>query len=400
MQTTARHEPARVVRIIARTNVGGPSLQITALMRHLDRSRYEQHLLAGFVDEGEADYLDLRAPDVAVTRVPGLGRGVKLTGDLRAFLTLVRHLRRLRPAIVHTHTAKAGTLGRLASVVARVPVRVHTFHGHVLTGYFGRAGTFAVVSIERVLRLVTTHSVVVGANVRSDLIAAHVVSPHRSSVIAPGVVKPAPIERSAARFELGLQDGHTVVVFVGRLTAIKRAERFVEVARSLAGEPDITFAVVGDGPLRAELEAAGVGLDNLVFVGWRSDLAAVYAAADLIVLTSDNEGMPVVLIEAAMQGVPAVSTRVGSVDQVVLDGETGTLVAAGDASQLLDAVTTLVHDGELRDRFGRAAAAHALASFSEERLVQDYDDLYARLLDDSRSRERGRRASSADESVT
>ena len=378
----------RIVRVVARTNVGGPSLQITALMRGLDGSRFDQSLMRGTVEEGEADYLELQAPDVVSTVVPGLGRSVRPLDDVRALLFLIKAFRRERPVIVHTHTAKAGVLGRMAAIATRTPISVHTFHGHVLHGYFSPRVTKVVVLIERMLSRFTTHIVAVGDQVRDDLLSAGIARPDRASVVAPGVVKLEFRERVAALRALGLEDhdGRLAVMFVGRLTAIKRAERFVQLARTMRDrKAPATFVVVGDGPLRAQLETDAKDLDNLIFIGWQSDMASVYAAADLLVLTSDNEGMPVALIEAAMQGVPAVSTAVGAVRQVVDDGVSGLLVPVGDQDALAAAVHSLINDVEKRRSMGEAAAARAEALFSERRLVADYELLYEELLADVKS---------------
>jgi glycosyltransferase involved in cell wall biosynthesis len=348
-------------------------------MRGLDRDRFPQHLLRGAVDEGEADYLLMRATDVEYIDVPGLGRSVKPLDDLRALVFLARFMRRTRPAIVHTHTAKAGTLGRTAALLARVPIRVHTFHGHVLHGYFSPMVTRAVVLIERLLGKFTTHTVAVGQQVLDDLVAAKIARPERSSVVAPGVQDPGPRPRDAARKMLGLPIDSTVVTFVGRLTRIKRGERFIELARSLeAACPKAVFVVVGDGPEREMLQTSAEGIDNVVFAGWQSDMAQVYSASDLLVLTSDNEGMPVALIEGAMQGVPAVATDVGAVRQVVADAETGFVVREGD--ELIAAVKTLISDEVRRRQMGAAAAERARSLFGEHRLVSDYAALYEKLI--------------------
>ena len=266
----------------------------------------------------------MRAPDIAAVDVPGLGRSVKPLDDIRALIFLVRFLRRVRPTIVHTHTAKAGALGRVAATLARVPIKVHTFHGHVLTGYFSIGMTRVVVLTGRILSKLTTHTAVVGQQVLDDLVAAKIVRTGRATVVAPGVRDPGPCDRSAARARLGVPENATLVAFVGRLTAIKRGERFIEVARQLVAEfDDAVFLIVGDGPDRSRMEQLAAGHTSIIFAGWQSDMVGVYAAADLLVLTSDNEGMPVALIEGAMQGVPAVTTDVGSVRQVVRHDETG-----------------------------------------------------------------------------
>lgn len=368
-----------LVRIIARTNVGGPALQVTALMRHLDSQRFDQTLLRGSCDVGETDYLELRAPDVASTTVHGMGRDVRFLGDIRALWFIYRELRRLRPQIIHTHTAKAGTLGRLAALAAGVPIRVHTFHGHVLTGYFGPWTTRAVIYVERILARTTTYIVAVGDRTLDDLVDAKIADPARSRAIAPGVEHVDEVGAASARQTLGLPIGAQLLMFVGRLTAIKRPERFVHLAEDLCHDfPDAVFVFVGDGTLRADLEEqAG---PNVRFLGWQSDIPLIMQAADLIVLTSDNEGMPVALIEAAMYGVPAVSTDAGATRRVILDGETGIVVDIGDRPALTAAVRALLGDPARRAAFSVRARQHADQQFSEERLVGDYTRLYEELL--------------------
>lgn len=375
-------EPIRVARVIARTNVGGPALQITALMRGINEPEFHQILFRGTVADGEADYLEMRAPDVVSTVVPGLRPSLKPFGDIRALWFLVRAFQTYRPTVVHTHTAKAGVLGRLAAILTGVPVRVHTFHGHLLGGYFSPPITRLVVLLERLFARFTTHIVAVGDQVLADLTQAQIAQPTRSSVIAPGVRKLEPVDRTEASRNLSLEDFSGVnVVFVGRLTKIKRAERFIDMARRLLGEGvDARFIVVGDGFERSQLELRAQGSPQILFAGWQGDMSAVYATADLIVLTSDNEGMPVALIEAAMQCVPAVATDVGAVRQVVLDQTSGYVVAVDDAAALTDAVRRLCLDSELRDAMGKAAASHALRHFGEERLVAEHRSLYRELV--------------------
>uniref|UniRef100_A0A6J7M362 Unannotated protein n=1 Tax=freshwater metagenome TaxID=449393 RepID=A0A6J7M362_9ZZZZ len=378
------NHPSPVVRIIARTNVGGPALQVTALVRQLPRERYPQTLLRGRCGDDEDDYLDLVATDVPSTIVPGLGRNVRVLGDLRALFFIVRALRALRPTIVHTHTAKAGLLGRVAAITTRVPIRVHTFHGHVLSGYFGPTMTRLVVAVEKLLARGTTHIVAVGEKTLADLIAAGVARPECSSVIAPGVDEGRAIPVDEARTAIGLgglASDTLLVVFVGRLTAIKRPERFVELARDVAvSHPYVHFAIAGDGSLRAELENLAAGTPNLTFLGMCGDITEVFRAADLVVLTSDNEGMPVALIEAAMHGVPAVATDAGSAHQVVIDGETGIVVPIGDARALRAGVIKVLDDPALRSSMGESARRHAVLNFSSGRLVEDYRQLYERLV--------------------
>jgi glycosyltransferase involved in cell wall biosynthesis len=372
--------PLRVLRVIARMNVGGPALQVVNLTRNLDGARFEQRLLIGNVGPDEADFLELRAPDISPRRIEGLGRSVRPLDDVRALAAIRREIRAFRPDIVHTHTAKAGVLGRVAAVTSRVPAVVHTFHGHLLHGYFSPPVTTAVVTAERALARVTTRLVAVGSQVRDELLAAGIGRPEQFCVVPPGVGLPTPPEAGDARKTLGLPAGAPVVAFVARLTAIKRPDRFLAAAEVIArSRPDALFVVAGEGSELAALQAGARHLgDRFRFLGWRPDVETVYAAADVIMLTSDNEGMPVSLIEAASVGCPAVTTRVGSAAEVVVDGVTG-FVTDHRPEALAAAAAQILDDPSLRARLSAAAATHARTCFGPERLVADMEHLYEEL---------------------
>ena len=374
-------ESVRVLRIIARMNVGGPAWQSSVLTRGLAGHGYETRLLAGRVDKGEADFVALRDPDLPVVDIEGLGRSVRIGGDLRAFVSICREIRRFRPHIVHTHTAKAGVLGRLAAFVNRVPVRVHTFHGHVLHGYFSPPVSRLVRLVERVLARGTTALVAVGERVRDELVEAGIGQRDRFTAIAPGVEEPPAIDREIARQLLGLPLEVPVVMFVGRLTAIKRPDRLVEAfGMVLERIPEAVLAVAGEGELLEEVRRSVERLgDSVRLLGWQSDVGRLYAAADLVVISSDNEGMPMTLIEAAMAGVPGVTTDVGSASEVVVHGSTG-LVVAPDARDLADAIIVLLVDDDRRSDMGRAAAEQAIVRFGAARLVADHVALYRRII--------------------
>ena len=348
----------RVVHVIARMNVGGPAAIVVELLEHLP----EQSLLTGEVEEGEADHLALRSPRTPLTRVPGLGRSPRAGDDVRALAWLTRELRRRRPDVVHTPTAKAGTLGRMAARPARVPSVVHTFHGHLLHGYFSPAVTRAVVTTERVLARTTDRIVAVGDQVRDDLLAAGIGRPEQYAVIPPGIAVRTPPGRAEAKAALGV-DG-PVVSTVGRLISIKRPDRLLQVARLL---PDVTFLVAGEGPL-LERTRADAG-PNVRFLGWRGDVETIHAAADVALLTSDNEGMPVALVEAALCGTPAVSTDVGS-DREVVTGE----VVGTDPAELAAAVRRV-----LAQDLGPKARAAAEQRFGVASMVEAHRKLYEGL---------------------
>jgi glycosyltransferase involved in cell wall biosynthesis len=383
-----RHGPSqasrvRVARVIARMNVGGPAQQIARLLHGLDPARYEQRLFCGHVEEGEADFLELRAQDLSIHRIESMRRSLGPAQDVASLLSLVAAFRRFRPHVVHTHTAKAGVLGRLAARLVGVPVVVHTFHGHLLGSYWGSTKTQAVVAMEAALARHTDHIVSVGTKVRDDLLRAGIGRPEQYTVVPPGVeLSDSAPSQSEARDQLGLPRDIPIMGFVGRLAAVKRPDRLLEVIRLVrASIPEVRLVIAGEGPEYAATRQRASDLGDCVsFLGWRSDVQVVYAASDLVLLTSDNEGMPVSLIEAAMCGVPGVTTAVGSAAEVVLDGVTGCVVQPGSAA-LAKAAVQLLSDPAGRQRMGEAAQAHA-QRFAAARLVRDTDAIYQTLLID------------------
>jgi glycosyltransferase involved in cell wall biosynthesis len=372
--------PIRVLQVIDRLNVGGPALLVTEVSRGLDPARFDQRLLVGAVGPEEGDYAALRAPDLNAEPVVGLGREPHAGRDVRALYEISRVVRQFRPHIVHTHKAKAGVLGRAAAWTHRVPATVHTFHGHLLTGYFSPAKTRVLVNVERTFALRTTRLVAVGAQVRDELLEARVGRRAQYVVVPPGTGFPAVPSRDDARRRLSLPLDVPVVTFVGRLTGVKRPERFVDAAiRLAAARPTTQFLVAGEGELLESLRQRARPLrDRMRFLGWCADVEQVYAASDVVMLTSDNEGMPVSLIEAAAVGIPAVTTRVGSAPEVVLDGVTG-LVTAPDTQDLADAAGRLLDDDQLRRRLGDAARIRASEQFGSARMVDDIARVYEQV---------------------
>ncbi|RVX44550.1 glycosyltransferase involved in cell wall biosynthesis [Nonomuraea polychroma] len=372
----------RVMEIIARLNVGGPATQVTGLCERLNQAEFDHRLYTGHVDADEGDHLDLNASAVRVRRVAGLGRAVKPLDDYRALSGLIGAMREFRPHVVHTRTAKAGALGRVASLLSGVgAARVHVFHGHLLHGYFSPVKRALYVRSERLLASRSDRLVTVGSRVRDDLLEAGIGRPEQYVVIRPGVQIATVPDRTTARLALGLPPDVPVVAFVGRLTQIKRPDRFVEAARAvLQRVPDCHFVICGGGELQEEVERSIQALrQSFHLLGWRKDVETVYAATDVVLLTSDNEGTPLTLIEAGMAGTPSVSTRVGSVAEIVKDGETG-LLASNDADELAEMTVRLLTDPMLARRMGEAARHWTNASFSVERLVADTEALYRSLV--------------------
>jgi glycosyltransferase involved in cell wall biosynthesis len=374
--------PLHVVHVIARMNVGGPARILAGLLRDIGGDRLQQTLVTGRVDDGEEDWFVVRDPDMAtddrILRLEGFGRAIAPLRDLRTQRALTRLLEDLEPDVVQTHTAKAGQLGRRAALRAGTPHIIHTFHGHTLHGYFPRALSALFTWLERRLARRTDDLVAVGARVRDELLAAGIGTFEQYTVLPPGVADEGVLDRGAARKELGLSEpGRPVVAFVGRLSGVKRPDRFLEAAELVAARhPETIFLVVGDGEQRSRLESLDRSAD-VRFLGWRGDVDRVHAAADLVAVTSDNEGMPVTLIEAAMAGRACVTTDVGSAGEVVLDGTTGRVVAR-DAGAVADAIVELLEDAELREALGTAARRHALAEFGQAAVIRRLLDLYHR----------------------
>jgi glycosyltransferase involved in cell wall biosynthesis len=395
-RTQVAPRKVRVLRIIARLNIGGPAHHVSILSGRLDPERFETRLLAGRLGAGEGSFEELAARHGADLHfVDGLGPELDPAADARALRSLVAAMRSFRPHIVHTHTAKAGTLGRLAARIALGPrpVVVHTYHGHVLTGYFGPVKSAMFRGVERALAPMTNRLIGVSAATVDELVALRIANRTRFSVIPIGLDLDAFLDADAGdgaafRNELSAGPDDVLAVFVGRLAPIKRVDvllRAMAIARERA--PALRLAVVGDGELRDELEAqaAALGISGAVtFCGFRDDLPRIASACDIAVLSSDNEGTPVALIEAAAAGRPAVSTNVGGVADIV-KRETGFVVAPGDAAGLAAGMVHLVADPALRERMGAAARAHVRDRYGAERLVRDIAELYTELLPRPRS---------------
>jgi glycosyltransferase involved in cell wall biosynthesis len=371
-----------VLRIIARMNVGGPAVQVSGLMRGFDQQLFEQELLTGYCAADEADYLEKVATDVKAIRIDGLGRSIKPRADLTALFTIVKEIRRFKPDVIHTHTAKAGVVGRIASILSgQKSIRVHTFHGHLLNGYFGPGKTKLVILVEKFLALFTHQLLAVGKQVQDDLIEVGIGNSNKFAVMPPGLQLAKVPSKHDARIELGLNQNKIYCAFIGRITQIKRPDRFLDVvSKAKADGIKVNFIVAGAGE---QLQYCQDRVANealpVTFLGWREDIEVVLAAADFVILTSDNEGTPLSLIQAGMVGIPVVATNVGSTNEIVVNGETGFLTDLS-VEQLAAAVTKLAENNGLRVQMGAAGQEYTLARYGVERLVKDHQDLYLLLL--------------------
>jgi glycosyltransferase involved in cell wall biosynthesis len=387
----------RVVRIITRLNVGGPSIQASMLTDRLRGRGFETLLVHGQLGAGEGDMRYMVEPGARTRYLPALRRPVAPIHDALALAQLIDVLRDERPDIVHTHMAKAGTLGRLAAAVYNRtagrgrPARVvHTYHGHVLEGYFSAGMARMFTAAEHQLARISDAIVAISPQIRDELLSGHRIGRADQYRVIPlgfdldALASVDDARRVEARASLQIPAGAEVVATVGRLTAIKEHRLFLETAQRI-GEAHraALFLVVGDGELRGELEAEAAALgiaERVRFLGWRRDLATIYGATDVFLLTSRNEGTPVALIESLAAGVPGVSTDVGGIRDVIDSDQVGLLAPFGDAALLADHVSALLADPDRRRRMGDRGRRAVTARYTLDRLVDDVERLYLELL--------------------
>lgn len=393
-----------IARVIARLNVGGPATQAILMTEAFQKKGYRALLLAGEIPPGEGsmEYL-AEERGVRPIRIDKLSRRISFLADLKSWWRLIRIFRRERPVILHTHTAKAGTLGRLAAMVTGVPVRVHTFHGHVFSGYFSFVLTRVFLAIERFLARHTDCIIAISDSQRNELVATYKIAPARKVVTIPLGFD---LERflrididgreGSIRAAAGCHGNATLVGWIGRMTAIKDPALFLEsAARIHAALPSAQFVMVGDGDLRQDCEARirREGIDGRVaLAGWKRDLISVYADLDLLLLTSINEGTPLALLEAMASGRPFVATDVGGIRDLMIgpgrkegrkeEGwerfDNGILVPR-DSRRLAEAAEYLLLRPELRREMGCAGREFVRKYYSCDRLASDLEQVYMRL---------------------
>jgi glycosyltransferase involved in cell wall biosynthesis len=383
----------RIVHVIARLNVGGAALHVLQLAREQQRRGHEVVVVAGTLAEGE-ESMEYVADElgVHVLKLPALQRPLSLRADSEAIRRLVGIIRTRRPDVLHTHTAKAGATGRIAALLAgraRPKAVVHTYHGHVLSGYFSRRWERVFRRIESVLAFASGTLIAVSDEVRDDLVSFGVAKPDRFVVVPYGFDLPAwsdADEQSRARIrgELGLAEETFAIGWAGRLTAIKRPFDLVRTLYAVREEDvDAVLVLIGDGEQRRDTEALAQELDvadRTIFAGFQQRIRGWYAAVDVSLLTSGNEGTPVVAIESLAAGRPVVATRAGGTGTVVRDGESGYLLEIGDVAGLAARLVALAHDPQLRRRLGAAGAADVRERFATARMADEIEAVYRRHL--------------------
>ena len=391
--------PPTILRVLTRLGSGGPPIHALLLTRELRNHGYRTYLAVGRCQGDDGDMSYLLDPGDPICFVPRMSRSMLPWNDIRAFFHLLRLMRRLRPDIVHTHTAKAGALGRVAAWFARVPVVVHTFHGNVLSGYFSAPVNAALAFVERALARITSAICVVGPQQASEIAERFRIAP-RWKV---NVIRLAIPTESLRRISAPEMRPHSPTVgWLGRFVPIKNVELLVHVVeRTIAAVPDVRFVIGGDGPQRGQIEALCARFPrHVAWTGWRNDVLPLIQECSVLLQTSINEGTPLALIQGMAAGRPFISTRAGgTVDLAVGEAKTLSPGAAWHDNCILcdsdaDAVATAIarlfaQPSALRSMSASACAASA--AYDASRLVHEVHELYTELLADRRFPQRTRR---------
>jgi len=379
----------KVLHIITRLDKGGSAENTFLNLVGLDKNIYDVTLMSGPVEEPTQDRRDeVEEYGIKHIFIPELVRNISLINDLKTILNIYRYLRKEKFDIVHTHTSKAGLLGRLAARLARIPIIIHTPHGHVFFGYFGLIKSNLFIFLEKLASRITDKIIALTNREKEDYISCKVTDEEKSVVICSGIelnkFKDLPLnEKQNLKKELGIPENSLIVGTLGRLVPVKGPEFLVEAAKHIISKyPDTFFVFTGDGYLRPDLKkkALNFGLkENIIFLGWRDDGAKILSLYDVFILPSLNEGMGRVLVEAMALGKPIVASRIGGIPDLVTHGKNGFLVPPKDPEELAKYIQILIEDREKREKMGLSGKKIAM-HFSAENMVEKIEKLYKELL--------------------
>ena len=359
----------KVLHVIARMNVGGTATYLLNLIQGLEKQGVESLLALGRVPSNERE--DKRIASIKLHRIGTLSRAISPISDFKARRELDKLIKEYKPDVIHTHTFKAGLLIR--SKKRQVPI-IHTFHGHHLYDPdYGRFARLVLNTIERKLAKKSAKILTIGSRVGDELLEAGIGRREQYRSIAPGIAPINKVDREVILEKFLLPKAALNVLWMGRLTRVKRADRVIELAKRFVG---VNFIIAGDGELRALLE--GQAPSNLYFLGIQSP-DELFSIADIVLLTSDSEGMPLTLIEAQMAALPSLASDVGSVSEIIEDGVTG-FISPNDIDQLALSLAKLIDDSMLRSTMAKAAAIRAKENFSVEKMVASHIQSYQQVI--------------------
>ena len=390
----------KVLRIINRFNIGGPTYNAAYLSKYLSKD-FETLLVAGEKDETEdSSQFILHELGLKPIIIPEMKREINLKNDRIAYQKIKEIIADFKPDIVHTHASKAGAIGRLAAYKMKVPVILHTFHGHVFHSYFGKVKTTIYKTIERNLARKSTKIIAISPIQKKELSTIHkIAKPKKIEVIPLGFdlnkfKDNQKYKRNSFRQKWLIEDDEIAIGIIGRLVPIKNHHFFLNMAKKVSecATKKVRFLIIGDGELRGELEnyckqlkidfSTEKDIRNalLTFTSWIKDIDIALAGLDIVALTSKNEGTPVSLIEAQAAGKPVVSTNVGGIENIVIPNETALLSNINDEQLFSENMSSLIEDDNKRIAFSQKGA-HVFKSFHYDRLVNDMEKLYCQLLE-------------------
>lgn len=383
----------KVLRIINRYNVGGPTYNVTYLSRFMDE-RFETLLVGGVHEEDEADSLYIpESYGLHPVVIPEIKRALNWKDDVKAYQKLKEIIREFKPDIVHTHASKAGAVGRQAAADCHVPIILHTFHGHVFHDYFGKVKTEFYKNLERYLAWRSTGIIAISEAQKHELGEVYrICKPEKIKVIPLGFdltkfYENREEKRELIRRKYLLQEEEVAIAIIGRLTAIKNHAFFLEVVEQILEQGisvPIRVFIVGDGELKEEISTSAkrinkkIGKDIIVLTSWITDIATFNAGMDVICLTSKNEGTPVSLIEAQASSVPVLSTNVGGVKDIVKNNDTGFVVENKD--EFIEKLKFLIENKEKRKKMSQNGLSFVREKYSYQTLVKNMQEYYDELL--------------------
>ena len=384
--------PVRVLQMITRLNVSGPTMHVTLLAQKLGAPDFESTLVCGTLEPGEGDMAYFaEAHGVTPMVIPELGRALHPVRDIKTFWKVYKLIQEVKPDVVHTHTAKAGFIGRMAARMAGTPVIIHTFHGHIFEGFYSWPVNRFFILLERLAGRNSDTIITLTDGLRRELAEKyHVARKGRMTVLPLGmdlnVFAQMPRKNGTFRAAWNIPADVPLVGIVGRLSSVKNHTLFLQAAAQVrASLPGARFVILGDGETRLALESQveALGLkDAVTFTGWQRDLAPLYSDLDALVVSSLNEGTPVSVIEALAACCPVVTTAVGGLPDVLDHGALGKLTPPGNADALAAAIIETI----LNPPDGREAQRLMLDRYGIDRLVQDLKSLYRGLLTKKRKK--------------
>jgi glycosyltransferase involved in cell wall biosynthesis len=373
----------KIVTVVSRMNVGGVASLLIGYMENLDKNKFEHVLITGNCEDNETDLLKQTNFEGKVIYLQNLKRSVGVFKDLITFIEMRKILKSLSPDIVHTHTAKAGLIGRLSSLSLRnKPLIIHTYHGHLLYGYFSALISFLIVTIERVLAWGTNLLIADSMQVKIDLLNYGVGKEKNWQVVSPGIRKLPNIESDVARNELGISKAANLICWIGRFTNIKNPMLAAQSFSTLKNKTNkkFTMIMVGDGELFTSVqEYISNNKLDIKLVGWKTNVSNFLAASDILLLTSKNEGFGMVIAEAGWYGKPTISTKVGGVTEFISNGETGVLVDSNE-DDISDAISLLFEDRSLMNKIGANAKKQTNNLFTSEIFTKKHEEIYLKIL--------------------